>query len=171
MNHVPHRSTGRRSHDPHTGGNFGNRLFVLYVEKPLAFEATPQLLEGELQCAEADRFHAFDHELEIAPGFVDTNVGTDDHFDAFFKFEANALGRAAKERRTNLAAIVLQGEVAVPRRRTVKIAHFALDKDPADTVLQQTIDAGEQLSHRIDPTRTACFLRCGHARGLACEEF
>jgi hypothetical protein len=85
--------------------------------------------------------------LQIAARRINRNIRFGNDFETFFQFEANTRPITTEERRSNLACVVLQGEVRMPGPRNVKIADLAHDEDPPNLLFDQTRQPSQQLAH------------------------
>ena len=75
---VANRRAVERRDDADFAGQGRERALARGVEQPLGLEPPLQLIEGELQCAEAMRLHALAHDLVFALGLVDADAAADD---------------------------------------------------------------------------------------------
>src|SRR5205823_3829689 len=76
---VANRCAVERRDDANLAGQRGQRPFPRGVEEPLAVQPLLQLIEGELQRAEAMRLQVLADQLVLALGLIDRHASTRDH--------------------------------------------------------------------------------------------
>ena len=140
-------------------GKHGKRFLARGIEEALGVQALFQLIEGELQRAEADRLDVFDIKLIFAAGFVDADGAAHGDVQAVLgtEFQAGKLG--AETDAANLRAIILEREIEMAGLGGVRIGHFALDEDVGKLAGEEIADAHGEVAHRPDGA-------AGHQRKL-----
>jgi len=147
---IAYRGAARRSNQSHALRQHGKRFFPPGIKQALSVEALFQLLEGELQSAQADRLHVFDIKLVLTARFVDADGAAHGHMQAVFgtKFQARQL--RAKTDATHLRVIVLEREVEVAGLRCVRVGDLALDENVGELASEQIADARGEIAYRPD---------------------
>ncbi len=135
------------------------RLFARGIEEALGVQALFQLIEGQLQRAEADRLNVLDIKLIFAAGFVDADGAAHGDVQAILgaEFQAGQLG--AETDAANLGARILEREIEMAGLGGVGVGHFALDEDVGKLAGQKIADAHGEIAHRPDGA-------AGHQRKL-----
>ena len=131
-------------------GKHGKRLLARGIEEALGVQALFQLIEGELQRAEADRLDVLDIKLIFAAGFVDADGAAHGDVQAVLgtEFQAGKLG--AETDAANLRAIILEREIEMAGLGGVRVGHFALDENVGKLAGEQVADAHGEVAHRPD---------------------
>ena len=102
---------------PMTRGNGGSGRLRAGVEEALGLELLLELLERELERAQALRLEQLDHQLVLAARGVDVEAAEGQHLHAVLGLEAHAPAPAAEEHAAELGRLVLQREVGVAGAR------------------------------------------------------
>ena len=123
-----------------------NRPFAFFIEKAGRLKALSQLFECELKGTYAAGFETPNDELKIAARGVDRNLRFGDDLKTVLQVEAEATRVATKKRAAHLAIFILEGEVGVPRPSLVKVADLARDEHLPDLLIQESLEARDQLS-------------------------
>src|ERR1700683_946861 len=126
------------------------RLFSLRGEQTLGFQALFQLIEGQLQRAQADRLDALDVDLIFAAGFVDADGTAHSDVEAIFGAEFHESQLVLEADATDLGAVVFEGAIHVARRGFVAVGEFAFDKDVGEVADKEVADLAGQLAHGED---------------------
>ena len=92
---VPDGRAGRRRDEPDAAGQRGQRPLPPGVEEPLGGEPGLQLLEGELERAEALRLQHLAHELVLAPDGVDVEPAEREDVEPVGRLEAHTPHRGS----------------------------------------------------------------------------
>src|SRR6185436_10889599 len=97
------------------------RALLASLEEPLRLELPLELLEGDLEPAEALRLEQLDHELVLAATGVHVETAEGQHLEAVLDLEAHAPAPPAEEHAAELGSVVLQREVRVAGRGRAQI--------------------------------------------------
>ena len=136
---------------PTRRGQRGQRPLPPGVEEPLGGEPGLQLLEGELERAQAFRLQHLAHELVLAPDGVDVEPAEREDVEPVGRLEAHPPHPAPEEDGPHLGLLVLQREVDVPRGVDPQVRDLALDPEPAEAALERVLDRARELRDREDP--------------------
>ncbi len=123
--HVVQSGATARSHDSHDARQIGQRSFAILLEQSFRLEPPLQLLERDLQSADATRLHFLHVELERTARIEDTHAPAHDHFHAIGDFEAQPREHRLEHHGVDRAALVFQREVEMIGRRHPRIRDFA----------------------------------------------
>ena len=121
-----------------------DRLLARGIEQPFLGELLLELLERELQRAEAGRLRRDRVELELALLLVDRQPAAHDELQAVLDAEAEEARVRGEEHDPDLRARVLQREVEMPRRGAHEVRHLAFDGDVV-VAIEVEIDLADQL--------------------------
>ena len=108
---IAHGGAARRGDQADAVGEHGQRLFALGSKESFGFEAFLQLLEGELQRAEAYRLDILDVDLVFAACFIDADRAANGDVQAVLGAELDAALLLFEENAADLGAVVLEREV------------------------------------------------------------
>ena len=95
-------------------GRAGSGRLRAASKRPSCLQPLLQLIEGELQRAEALRLEVLADELILALGFVDRDPAARDDAQAVGRLELQVAQRRAEHEAADLRAVVLQREVQMP---------------------------------------------------------
>ena len=122
-------------------------------EQALGPEAGLQLLEGELQRAQAARLHGVDVELEGAARRIEADARGNQHLHAVCGPEGEYLRGAPEEDRAELAVLVLEREVDVSRRRGAEVRDLARHPHSPHPALERLAHQRGELGDGQDARR------------------
>ena len=122
---------------PMQRGSTGSGFLRASSNKPSSCKFFLQLLEGELQRAEADRLDVGDVNLIFAARFVDAERAAHRDVQSVLGAELQAAHLIAKADAANLRARVLQREIKMPGLRRVVVRDFAFDPHVAECAFEQ----------------------------------
>ena len=123
---------------PMQRGSTGSGFFALLRKQTFGVEAFLQLLEGQLQRAEADRLDAFDINLIFAARFVDADGAAHGDVQAVFRAELHGAQLRFEADAANLRAFIFQRAVDVAGLRFAAIGNFALHQDVGEIFGQRS---------------------------------
>ena len=132
---------------------------------PSACSLLLQLLERELQRAEAVRLQVLADELIFALRLVDAEAAARDDVQAVLGLELEVAHGGAEHHRLDLRAAVLQREVDVAGVPHPAVRDFPLDPEVAEARLEAVADRRGQLGHGDDAAPGAG--RCDRVAGLS----
>src|SRR5262249_61908966 len=118
---------------------------------PLGLQARLELLEGQLEGAEAPGLQDLADELVLAAHGVDVEVGERQDMEAVLGGEAEPPDSALEEDGPDLGPLVLQREVDVAGAVDPEVRDLALDPQPADAGLELVLDRPGELGDGVDP--------------------
>src|SRR5262249_14167109 len=128
----------------------GERPLAPVVEEPFRLELSLELLEGELERAQALRLHHLHHELVLPPRRVEVEAAEGHHLHAVLELEAHAAAAAAEEHGGDLCSLVLQGEVRVPRSGHEQVGELPLDPKHGKVLIEGRIDHYGHLRNGVN---------------------
>src|SRR5262249_17005576 len=133
---------------------------------PLGLQARLELLEGQLEGAEAPGLQDLADELVLAAHGVDVEVGERQDVEAVLGGEAEPSDAALEEDGPDLGPLVLQREVDVAGAVDPEVRDLALDPQPAEAGFELVLDRPGELGDRVDPPAgvEGELLRQGEAR-------
>src|SRR5208282_2007509 len=141
---------GGRGDQPDAPRQQGQRLFARGIEQALGLEPLLQLLEGELEGAEANRLDLRDVHLILATKLVDAYGAAHGNFEAVLGAKFDSAQLVAKAGAADLGLLVLQREVDVAGLRRVGVGDFSLDPQVLELAFEQIADARGELAYRPD---------------------
>jgi hypothetical protein len=125
VQHVANHGAGGRGNNADAHGVHRQRTLADGGEQALGFELLLQLLEGELQRAEALRLDGFDDQLIFAARFVDVDLAARQHRDTLLRLELHQPQRATEAGAFDLRGGVFQVEVGVAAGGHFEAGNFA----------------------------------------------
>jgi hypothetical protein len=149
---VAQRRAVERGHDPDPPRQGGQRALSLRIEQPFGLQPLLQLLERQLQRAQAVRLHVLADDLVFTFRLVDAETAARDDVQTVFGLEAQIAHRRPEHDGLDLRAAILQREIHVPGIPHLAVRDLPLEPDLAELRLDQRADAGRQLADRIDAT-------------------
>src|SRR5207247_1588940 len=120
------------------------------VEEAFRLELPLELLESELERAEALGLHHLDDQLVLTPRGVDVEAAEDQHLLAVLEVEAHPPAAAAEEDGRELRALVLEREVRVAGAWRAQVRDLPLDPHGRKRLLERHLQAQSQLRNRIN---------------------
>ena len=145
QNVANRRAGGRRDHAD-ASRQHRQRLLARLVEESFVLKFFLQLLEGELQRAQAHGLDVADVNLIFAARFVDAERAADGDVQAVLGAEFQQPRLIAETDAANLRSCVLQSEIEMAGLRRVVIRDFAFDPHIRKRALEQIADALGQLA-------------------------
>src|SRR5690348_926982 len=142
---VANRGPFGRSDQTDAAGKQGQRFFVPGIEEAFGFEAPLELIESELQSAEAERLHRVDVNLILTPLLVHTEAAAHGDFEAVFGMEAHAEALLLEPDAANLRAVILKSAVDVAGLSFAAVGDFAFDENVREIAAKEIADARSQL--------------------------
>ena len=127
MQDVAQRGPGPRGDDADPGRQCRQRLLVPWVEEPLGCQFLLQGLEPPPQHALAGFLQVLNHQLELAPGFVEPDAAARQNLAAVAHLEPDQQVALPEHGTADLGGRVLEGEVPVPGPGTGEVGHLALE--------------------------------------------
>ena len=154
--HVDDVADGRaveRGDDADLARQRRQRPLARRVEEPLVLQPFLQLIERELQRAEAVRLEVLAHELVLALRLVHRDLAARDDSKTVFRLELQISERGAEDDRADLRSTVLQREIQVSGRIPHAAAgQLAFDPDLVELLLDQVAEADRKVGDRENPT-------------------
>ena len=145
--HVADGGAAGRGHDADLAREPRQRALAARVEEALGRQPLLELLEGQLQGAEATRLQQLDHQLVLAALRVDLDGAERHHVQAVGRLEADAPHAVAKEHRAQLRRLVLEREVRVARAVHLEVGDLALDPHRREPLLHHRAELRRQRRH------------------------
>ena len=103
----------RRGDDSDAARKARQRPFALGAEQPLGGQLLLELLEGQLQRAQALRLEQFHQQLVFAARFVNVDAAARQHRQAVLRLELPVAVRGAEGHALHLRVALLEGEIVV----------------------------------------------------------
>ena len=128
-------------------GEKWQRPFPGLIEQTLTRQFLFQLLERDLERADPFGLQVVEHHLILATRLVDRQAPPDDHLEAFLQGKPKTLCPRPEQHGPDLAALILEGEIQMPRGRGSQIGHFALHPDIGERLFQPVPDQEGQLGN------------------------
>src|SRR6266404_3931122 len=150
-----HVSDGRaawRGDEADAAGEKRQRLLAVGIEEAFGFEAAFELLEGELESAEADRLDVLDVNLVFASGFVDADGAAHGDVQAVFGTKLHGAKLIFETDALYLRAFIFQGAIDVAGLGFMAVGDFAGDPDVGKVASEKVADFGGQLGDREGAT-------------------
>ena len=119
--------------------------FAFRGEQALGGEFGLELLQGQLLPAQPARLHAGRIDLQITSGGIQTDPALNQDLQAILGPKAEQAGIAAKHHATQLAGVVLEGEIDMPGGGSTQAGDFANDPDIAKIGLKLALDQACQV--------------------------
>src|SRR6267154_2264341 len=161
--HIAHSRAARGSNQSDAAGQERQGLFAIRGEEAFRFEAFLELLEGQLQSAQADGLNVLDIDLVFAARFVDADGAAHRDAQAVFGAKLHGAELILEADALRLRAFVLQGAVNVAGLRFVAVGDFAGDPDVGKVAREEVADPGGQLGDREGAAfRHKVELKLGH---------
>ena len=157
LDDVAERCAVERRHDPDFGRQRRQRPLARRVEEALGLELLLQLLERQLQRAEALGLEVVAEDLILALRLVDADPAARDHAQSVFGLELQVAHGRAVHHRLDLRAAILEREVQVAGVPQPAVGDLALDPEIAESGFEEPANRRRQLRDRDD----APFLRRG----------
>ena len=123
------------------------------IEKTLRLESRPELLEGHLQRAGAERLQGIADDLVPPLRLVEREPASDEHRETVLHCEAQSPRLAGEEHRVDAGVRIFQREVEVSARRTAQVRHFSLHLEIAEPAFQDPLHLPGQLPYGVDALR------------------
>ncbi len=143
--HVADGGSAGRSDQADAAGEKRQRLLAAGGEEAFGFEALLELLEGELQSTESDRFDVLDIDLVFAARFVDADGAAHGDVQAVFGAELHGAELILEADAADLGALVFERAIDVAGLRFVAVGDFARDPDVGEVAGEEIADLGGQL--------------------------
>jgi len=148
--HVAQRRRGKGRHHADRA-RVGRKLALSRgVEEPLALELVLQLKEALVERAEAGAAQRLDAQLEAAARLVEGRNRAHLDLGAIAQLRVEAGGAAAEHHAVHLRAVVLEGEVAMPRWRAREVGELAAHPGERKAPLERVAHAAQQLRYGED---------------------
>ena len=125
---------------PIVAGKNGNGFFSFRGKQSFRREFFLELLERQIERALPLRLHIVDIKLQVAAHRIKAHLAETEDRQAVFREEAQAPSLAAKHYRADLALVVFEGEVIVPRGRHTKVGDLALHPERVEARFQSPFD-------------------------------
>src|SRR5438132_14402972 len=126
---VADRGAGRTGHHRDALRQHRNGLLARRIEEPLLSQALLELLEGQLQCAEAGGLRGHGIELQLALLVVDREPAAHDQLQAVLDSEAQESRVAGKEHHAHLRTAILDRKIEMTRGGADEVRHLTLHGD------------------------------------------
>src|SRR4051794_12095140 len=124
---VANRSAGRAGDDGDPLRQHRNRLLSRRIEQSFIGELLLELLECQLQCAEAGRLDGDSVELELPLLFVKREASADDELQSVFDAEAEETCVRREQHHAHLGPRILDRKIDMTGSGTDDVRRFALD--------------------------------------------
>ncbi|OPZ83042.1 MAG: hypothetical protein BWY76_02466 [bacterium ADurb.Bin429] len=132
---VVHHRAGGRGAERDTPRYHRKRALARLIEEPFRFQLLLQLLEGKVEVAHAVISEGVDVELVLPGALVDSDAALGQHALAFLGPKPQRLHALAPHHAAQLAHLVLQREVQVPRRIQLAVADLPAHHHPLQRAL------------------------------------
>ena len=140
-----------------------NRLFAFCVEQAFGLQRFFARLQHRHQRADARRFHCFDDELVFRAARIGGELAGGNHLHPRFGLVLEAAHRAFPAHCVEQRFVVLQTQIAMPRRMVhTGFADFPAHPHIAERLLDHTLELARDLANRIFRT----VMLQGHAVGF-----
>ena len=140
--------------------------FAFRGEEALGGEFGLELLQGQLLPAQPARLHTGRIDLQIAPGGIQTDPAPDQDLQTVLGPEAKQSSITAKHHATQLAGVILEGEIDMPGGGGAQAGEFANNPDITKIGLKLTLDQACQVG---DGQRTRGAGCKGRGRHRSCS--
>ena len=150
VQHVADGGAGGTRDDGDALRQHRDRLLTGRIEKALLRQLLLELLERQLQSAQAGRLHGHGVELELPFLLVERQAPADDELQSVLDSETKEARIHRKQHDPHLGAGVFDRKIKVSSSRSRHIGRFTLD---ADVVVSKElqVDLTDQLAHLPDP--------------------
>ena len=159
---VANRGAFQRRHDSDLARERGQRTFPRAVEESFRFEPLLQLIEGQLQRAQAVRLEMLADQLILALRLVHRNPAARDDAQAVHRLELEVAQRRPEHEPAQLAGGVLQGEIQVAGVPDPAIRQLTLHPHFEELGLDEIAQPDGELGDRKRSARLGN--RCGRRR-------
>ena len=143
--HVAQSRAAKRRYDSDAAREKRHRAFACAVEQAFGFEPALQLIERDLQRADAARLHFFGVKLQAAALLVNLHAAANDHFHAVDDFEAQPVERRLEHHGVDGAAGILEGEIEMIRGREARVRDLADDPALAESGVERVADPAHEV--------------------------
>ena len=120
-------------------------------EQALGGQLLLELLEGQLQRAEALRFERFHHKLVFAARFVDVDAAARQHRQPVARLELPVAVRGAEGHAAQLRVAILEGEIVVAAGGQFDPGDLAGNPDIPELRVERRADGSRELADGINP--------------------
>ena len=142
MQNIADHGTGGRCHHPDAPRDEGQSPFALGCKQPLARQLGLQLFQQLHQRALARQLQRIGHQLIFGTTGIGGELTGGDHLHAVLRVESQ-LGRASlPEDSVQGRLVILQGQIAVARRRALPARNLAAHPDMAEAILDRALERG-----------------------------
>ena len=151
--HVVDDGARLARHDCDAARHERQRTLARGGEEPFRLQLRLELEIALHELSLARELRGEDDELVVAARRIDSRVGVDEHLRAVLEpvLRLAALECAREHDGRNLGPVVLQREIAVPRRIPLPSADLGLDVDAREAAFDQRLQRGRQRRDGIGP--------------------
>ena len=164
---VANRRAVERRDDADLAGQRRKRALARRVEEPFGLQPPLQLIERELQRAEAVRLHALADDLIFALRLVHADAPAHDDVQAVFGLELQRAHVRLEHDRFDLRAGIFQREVQMAGVPEPAVGNFCLDPDLGVRIFQNVADVRGEVADGEDRSLAARARRALARVGLA----
>ena len=150
LDHVGDGGAARRGDDADAARKARQRPLALRREQSLGGQFLLELLEGQLQRAQALRLQHFHQQLVFAAGFVDIDAAARQHGQAVLRLEFPVAVGRAEGHALHLRVAFLEGEVVVAAGGQLEAGDFARHPDVGELGVEHGADGGVQFADGED---------------------
>ena len=129
------------------------RPFPGLVKQPLKGKFFLQLFQGDLECADSLGFHVIQNHLVLSPWLIDRQTPAHDDLKSLAQGESQALRSGFEQHSSELALLILEGEIEMAGGRRTQVGNFTLHPDIRKPFLKSVPDQEGQLGYRENPFR------------------
>ena len=148
LDDVADRRAVERGDDADAVGERGKRTLARLLEQAFCLQLLLELLEGQLQRAEAMGLQVVAEELILALGLVDREPAARDDVLAILGLERQVAHRRSVHHRPDLRAPVLEREVEMPGVPPLAVRDLAFDPEIAEARFEHRADRRRELRDR-----------------------
>ena len=131
---------------PMRRGKRGSGRFRSGANRPFGGQLLLELLEGQLQRAQALRLERLHQQLVFAAGLVDVDAAARQHGQAVARLEFPVAVRGAEGHALHLRVALLEGEVVMAAGGQLQAGDFARHPDILEFGIEGRADGGVQLA-------------------------